>query len=276
MANDRCTGTSQILLIDTCSKPDIDRIDDISYAEEGLSLNLAVTKALWQDVFDNIDINFGHTRHDHIYRQHSDFMRARRKRAENLTIDIPSDTPENIIDVAFDLTSELLDTAFIAEDFLAGLETLATVPDIAAPKLPLEIGCKNCSTRGQVVLTQGAIKIEPKQIDLIPDIFGGGDDGKDIGSIITGGYVDLAVTGMGARLEMFARPIQSGSYEIGLFPLPVLGFVIPGIGKAGASFEPRIAVEFEVDGEISVNYGVDVAVSPSSSCTATNTQLNMN
>lgn len=230
----------------------------MSFTEEGVALDLAVTEALWQDAFDNLDINFGPTRYDHIYRRHSDFSRARRKRQDEMTVEIPSDTPDNVTDVTFDLTSELLEYTFTADDFLTGLDSIVNLP--VNPDLPIEIGCKNCSTRGQIVLTQGAIKIDTKQIDLVSDIFEGGDDGKDINSIITGGQMDLAVTGVGARLEMFARPIKSGSYEIALFPLPVLGFVIPGIGQAGASFEPKISADFEIDGELAVNYGIDVTV----------------
>ncbi|UPX09699.1 uncharacterized protein EKO05_0000383 [Ascochyta rabiei] len=236
------------------------RVDDISYAEEGVALDLAVTEALWQDAFDNIDINFGHSQYDHIYRRHSDFSRARRKRQDNLTVEIPTDTPDDVTDVTFDLSSELLDTTFSATDFLTGIDSLVPVSGVAVPDPPIEIGCKNCSTRGQIILTQGAININTKQIDLVPDIFEGGDDGKEINSIITGGYMDLAVTGVGARLEMFAHPVSSGSYEIALFPLPILGFVIPGIGQAGASFEPKISVDFEIDGELAVNYGFDVAI----------------
>jgi hypothetical protein len=236
----------------------------VSVAEDGAALDLTVTEAPWQDVFDNLEIDFGPTQYDHIYRRHSDFSRARRKRQDETTIEIPSDTPNNVTDVSFDLTSELLNYTFGADDFLAGLDSIVNLP--SGPSLPIEIGCKNCSTRGQITLTQGTIKIDTKQIDLVPDIFEGGDDGKEIGSVITGGYMDLAVAGIGARLEMFARPVRSGSYEIALFPLPVLGFVIPGIGQAGASFEPRISADFEIDGELAVNYGIDVAVSSPRIC----------
>ncbi|KAL1609571.1 hypothetical protein SLS59_001077 [Nothophoma quercina] len=234
------------------------KIDDVSYAQEGVALDLAITEALWQDAFDRVDIDFGHTRYDHIYRRHSDFSRARRKRQDNLTIEIPPDTSDNVTDVTFDLMSELLNTTFTAADFLTGLENIVSLP--TAPDLPIEIGCKNCSTRGQIVLTQGAIKIDTKQIDIVPDVFEGGDDGKEINSVITGGYMDLLVTGVGARLEMFARPQSSGSYEIAMLPLPVLGFTIPGIGKAGASFEPKISVDFEIEGDLAIDYGIDVAI----------------
>lgn len=234
------------------------RVDKVAFADHGIALDLAVTEALWQDAFDSLDIGFGYTQHDHIYRRHSDFSLARRKRQEELTIETPSAALDNVTDVTFDLNSELLDYTLTANDFLTGLGSVADLP--LSHDLPIKIGCKNCSTRGQITLAQGAIKLDKNQIDLVPDLLEGGDDGKDTNNVITGGYIDLAVTGVGARLEMFAHPVKSGSYEIALFPLPVLGFVIPGIGQAGASIEPKISVDLVVDEELAVNYGIDVAV----------------
>jgi hypothetical protein len=83
--------------------------------------------------------------------------------------------------------------------------------------------------------------------------------------VVTGGFIELSATGVGARLELFARPKVSGAFEIALFPLPILGFAIPGIGKAGAVFEPRIAFDFEISGGFELNYGIDVTVSIASS-----------
>ncbi|KAF1931913.1 uncharacterized protein M421DRAFT_406264 [Didymella exigua CBS 183.55] len=234
------------------------KIDEVSFAEDGVALDLAVTEALWQDAFDNLDITFGHTLYDHIYRRHSEFSQTRGKRQDEMIVEMPSDALDNVTHITFDLTSEILDYTFTVEDFLTGLESIVNLP--STPNLPIDIGCKNCSSRGQVILTQGTIKIDTKQIDLIPDILEGGDDSKEINSVITGGYMDLAVTGLGARLEMFARPVKSGSYEVALVPLPIFGFVIPGIGQAGAYFEPKISADFEIDEELAVNYGIDVAI----------------
>jgi hypothetical protein len=36
--------------------------------------------------------------------------------------------------------------------------------------------------------------------------------------------------------------------------------VIPGVGKAGATFEPRIAFDFELRDTLEVNYGLEVTV----------------
>lgn len=121
-----------------------------------------------------------------------------------------------------------------------------------------------------MALSQGAIEIDIGQIDLIPDFLQGGDDGKDLSDVITGGFIELAATGVGARLDLFARPKVSGEFEITLITLPVIGFVIPGIGKAGATFEPRIAFDFTISGGFQLNYGLDVAVSSNSSSTCIN------
>jgi hypothetical protein len=229
------------------------RVYDVSFADDGEALELSVVEESWQDAFNTFDISFGHTTDDHIFRRHSDFAKIRKRQKFN--VDIPANTPDEVTTGTFDLKSELIDTTFAAESFLAGLEQIVPIP-----QLPIEIGCKNCSTRGQIVLRQGAINIDASQIDLIPDIFQGGDDGKEITSVVTGGFIELAAIGVGAHIELFARPKASGAFEIALFPLPVLGFVIPGIGKAGAVFEPRIAADFTISGGFELNYGIDVTV----------------
>jgi hypothetical protein len=228
----------------------VSRIDDTTFSRDGETLEIAVTESLWQEAFDSFDITFGHTTSDHIYRRHANFQ----KRQDSVIV-IPADAPEDVNSLTFDLSSERLDTTFKAADFLAGLENSAD-----AAELPVEIGCKSCSTKGQIVLSQGAVKIDAKQIDLVPDFLEGGDDGKGIGSVISGGYMELAAKGMGAHLEMFTKIADSGSYKVALSPLPILGFTIPGIGKAGASFEPTIMVDFNITKPLEVTYGADIMV----------------
>jgi hypothetical protein len=168
---------------------------------------------LWQDAFDQFEISFGHTTEDHLFRRHADFAKIRKR--QNFKVDIPKDTPNGTITGTFDLSSAVIDTVFPAESFLAGIQDIVPIPD-----LPIEIGCKNCSTRGRLTLNQGAIKIDLSQIDLIPDIFQGGDDGKQIANLVSGGFIELVATGVGARIELFARPKKSGSFEVALFPIP--------------------------------------------------------
>lgn len=234
-----------------------DRVDNVSFANEGEGLELSITEASWQSAFDTFAITFGHTTSDHLFRRHSTFSTVRARQAPAFNIAIPDNTPDTTITASFDLKTELIDTTFAAPSFLAGLGDL-----VPLPALPIEIGCKNCSTRGTVALTQGAIQIDVGQIDIIPDVFQGGDDGKEITSIISGGFIELSAMGVGAHLELFARPQQSGAFEISLFSLPVVGFVIPGIGKAGAVFEGRIVADYDISGGFELSYGIDLTVSP--------------
>jgi hypothetical protein len=212
-----------------------------------------VTPAPWNSAFSRFAISFGHTTSSHLFRRHSDFSSVRHKR-QSPKVEIPANTPDNVNDGTFDLSSQTLDKTFAVPDFLG----------LAVPALPIEFGCRNCSTRGQIALSQGAIQIDVSQIDLIPDFLQGGDDGKEISNLVSGGFVALTATNVGATLELFARPIQSGAFEVALASLPVLGFAIPGIGRAGAVFEPRIAGDFAINGGVELNYGVDLTVSRSS------------
>jgi hypothetical protein len=219
-------------------------------------------KTTWKDAFDHMNITFGHTTEDHFYRRHTDFARIRSKRQNRVTI--PQDTPDNVNTALFDLNSEVVDKTFINTDFLDIIGSVAPLPDLPI-NIPIEIGCKRCATTGQLALSQGAFNIDLSQIDLIPDIFQGGDDGKEISKVISGGFVELVATGLGARLELFARPSANGQFEIALFQLPIAGFTIPGIGNAGAIFEPRVRFEFSVTGGLEVNYGLDLKVPDGSS-----------
>ncbi|KAJ5021861.1 hypothetical protein PSV08DRAFT_345832 [Bipolaris maydis] len=234
------------------------RVTDVSFAEDGEALDLSVKKTTWRQAFDRMNVTFGHTTDDHIVRRHADFAMTRSKRQNRIAI--PQNISEDVNTALFDLSSEIVDKTFASKDFLEILGAVVPLPEDLPIAVPIEIGCKRCATTGQLALNQGAFNIDLSQIDLIPDIFQGGDDGKEIASVISGGFVELVATGVGARLDLFARPSANGAFEIALIQLPIAGFVIPGIGNAGAVFEPRIAFEFEVSGGLEVNYGLELNV----------------
>lgn len=229
-----------------------------------MALELSVTQSLWEKSFDRIEIGFGHTHDSHLFRRHSDFAKVRRKRAASASVtippvSIPTDTPDNVNQVTFDLSWKVENKTFSISDFTAGIPPdLIPLPDLS--NVPVEVGCKTCSTQGKLVLSQGAIVIDPKQIDLVPDLLQGGDDGKDIASVITGGFFELTANDMAGHFELFARPRATGSFNIKLFELPVLGYTIPGVGRAGAFFEAELSADYDIQGGFEVNYGMDLVV----------------
>ncbi|PSN61431.1 hypothetical protein BS50DRAFT_151705 [Corynespora cassiicola Philippines] len=238
-------------------------VKDIAFADDENALELAVAEKMWKDAFDHFDISFGHTTDKFHYRTHRDFARRKRQEAgePDITpqpVEIPTDIPDDVNSVEFDLTWEKIDEVFSVSDFTAGLEQFVNVPTPA--DLPIELGCTECSTQGTITLSQGAFEIDVGELDVVPDFLQGGDDGKDISSVITGGFIELKANSVFGHFDLFARPRAAGSFEITLFSLPVLGFTIPNIGRAGAVFEAGLSADYDVEGGLDLSYGIDVTV----------------
>lgn len=225
-------------------------------------------RSLWERAFDRFEVGWSQTEEEHFYRRHSDFadMRRRKRQADTPAsktiqrIEIPTDTPENVNQVEFNLGKTIKNKTFDPNEFTAGLPpAFNPLPDLS--NMPVEIGCELCETKGRLVVSQGAININVTEIDLIPDFLPGQEeDQKDIASVITGGFMELQANGMGAHLGLFARTKKTGSFEITFLALPILGFTIPGVGNAGATFEAAIAADFTINGGFEMTYGMDVEV----------------
>lgn len=83
----------------------------------------------------------------------------------------------------------------------------------------------------------------------------------DLGKVVTGGFVELKADNMEAYFEMLAKPKKTGYFTFRLFELPILGFVIPGVGRAGAIFEALLEADYEIEGGFEMSYGMNLVVS---------------
>lgn len=292
-ANEQYTSKYSIIVIiyNTYSR----RVHDVSFADYDQNLELSTTRVLFQDAFDGIDVAFGHTTDDHLFRRHEIFAKVHGKPHVAYH---RRDDKNKLVD-SFKLDAQLINKSFSLEEFKVGLKPGARTLDIPA------IGCKNCTTKGSMSLSHGAFSLDlspfdeikdeilskvpevvskipeivskvpeivtkipiPKITELpkIPDFFKFSEEVntngiKDIKNVIKGGSFELSTSGISAHLDMFAKPKESGEFEILLFKVPVLGFSIPGIGQAGAVFEPRIVADFETSEALEISYGIDVTV----------------
>jgi hypothetical protein len=204
-------------------------------------------------------MNFGYTKDSHIYRRHADFSRVRRRQAATSvsvgSVPIPTGIPETQTATSFDLALEFSNKTFDPSELLGNFTDVVSIPD-----LPVEVTCTTCFTKGIVEISQGEIQIDMSQIDLIPDFLEGGDDGKDLLNVITGGFFQLTANGVGAHIELAITPKVNGKYAFQLPGFPLLGFVIPGIGQAGVIFDHSIEIDFVVVGGLTLGYGFEVAV----------------
>lgn len=386
---------------------------DAKATGDGSTLELSVAKSLFEHAFDSIDVGFGHTEEHHSIREHSDLKLRKRllsqverlegaaatgeglvadaqtaegmaKGAKNATAvldEVPEDGDINTHDAKFDINWEVTNKTFRPDEFLAGLPVGFTLTNIA--NLPLELTCKKCLTRGQIVLSQGNIQIDTTALKAIPDeikkipgmvasavpslinaIPGKMDEaadkleskadqvaskieskadqaaskitsivnavpskvesvaetavaaitsvadvahsavdsiidkipiptklpdlnpfdrrtkmGKrgvdfDLGKVVTGGFVELQANGLEAYFELGAKPKSTGYFTFRVFELPILGFVIPGVGRAGAVFEALLEADYEIEGGFEMSYGINLEVRlPHSLSTATLTIL---
>ncbi|KAF2640096.1 hypothetical protein P280DRAFT_507661 [Massarina eburnea CBS 473.64] len=229
-------------------------VNSLSHPDEGSYLEISVKQGDWEDSFDRIVVDFGHTEEVHKFRKHSHFRRAEDDKLDIPAFTIPTNTSDNVLSTTFTLDWMVEDTTFSLEDFLPVTGT--TLPNQA----PLEIGCNSCSLIGSLVLSAGSIDIDSSEIDLIPDVLQGGDDGKDMSKVIKGGFMELAAQGVEGYFEFFTKPTSSGSFMIKLMTLPVLGFSIPGIGKAGAFLETVLSADYDIQGAFEMTYGFQLSV----------------
>ncbi|ORY16014.1 hypothetical protein BCR34DRAFT_145102 [Clohesyomyces aquaticus] len=262
------------------------KVMEIESSADESSLELLVIKTAWKDAFSDLDIDFGYTTDGHLFRRHSDFQKIRRRQDSSSTTPvtlnttatgtasviaatpvsftvstltsrppIPTGIPDNKESATFDLAFQSLNTTFKPEDFLNGVETIVNVPTV-----PLEVGCKNCTTTGSLVLVQGNFKVGTANIPFsISDL----DELNGLAmKAFESGFVELQANGLTAHIELFSKPSASGQFEMTLFKLPIVGFVIPGMGQAGVTFAATIQTSYNVTGGIEATYGFDLWVSP--------------
>ncbi|KAF1963739.1 hypothetical protein CC80DRAFT_498862 [Byssothecium circinans] len=222
-------------------------------SHKGAVVELSIKQVDWEDSFDRIVVDFGHTEEDHFLRKHSHFKRADDEKLDIPEVKIPDDTKDEVKASTFDLNWIVQDKTFALTDFIP---VAGKLPN----QVPLEMGCNTCSMLGSLVLTSGSIDIDSSEVDFVPDIFQGKDDGKDMSKVIKGGYMELAAKGMEGYFEFFTKPKATGSFMIKLMTLPVLGFSIPGIGKAGAFLETVLSADYDIQGGFEMTYGFQLAV----------------
>ncbi|KAL5392887.1 hypothetical protein DPSP01_000582 [Paraphaeosphaeria sporulosa] len=373
-----------------------------SASGDGSTLELDVMESLFEHAFDRIEVGFGHTEEHHSIREHTDLkirkrqlarlegaigtaetvaadaemaegMAAGAKNATEVLGEVPEDSDPNVHDAKFDLKWEVTNKTFKPDEFLAGLPVGFTLTNMA--NLPLELTCKKCLTRGEIILSQGNIEIDTAALKAIPDklkeipgmiasaipsaiaeigekmdeakdkleskvdqaadkvtskvgeavdkvtsiidavpskvesvaetavaaitSIAGAVESKaesiinnipiptklpdidlnpfdrrtkmakrgvdfDLGKVITGGFVELKANGLEAYFELGAKPKSTGYFTFRVLELPILGFVIPGVGRAGAVFEALLEADYEMEGGFEMSYGMNLEV-PSNS-----------
>jgi len=178
------------------------RIHSVSL-EDDLTITLSATESSWRSAFKSFKIDFGHSTEPHQLRDGPPQKRATPTNAAIATGIIPATDPTATF-ASLDLTSKNIDTTF----------------DLGPNAVNIDAGCKNCTTTGQLKLTQGSFDlIDIGDLDLI------GDDATDPGDYIKDGFVQLDMEFL-AHIELKVEPNLSGNFAHSLFSVPIFGFSV--------------------------------------------------
>ncbi|KAI9684748.1 MAG: hypothetical protein M1829_000123 [Trizodia sp. TS-e1964] len=111
----------------------------------------------------------------------------------------------------------------------------------------IELICRNCSTFGTLSLSQNSISINT----------------TNLSDLSISGYVNLNASGLGAIFEL-ALNVNAGlgmwEQDIPLPVIPIAGFSIPGIARAGVTFEPLISLSMSLDAQLNLSTGFSLSV----------------
>lgn len=238
------------------------KIDGITLSDDGSSLVMQASRTPWKQAFRTFDIDFGYTGEPHSFRRHSNILR-RQNAASTTTAAITAQTISTALYTATSVptvysavsvptitipTSSATATSLSINLATQILNSTFHLPIEQIQKVPINIGCKNCTTTGQLVLTQGTFKIDINPFEGTPF------------HLITGGNVQLQANGVSAHIELISIPSGTAKYSHDLFSIPVVGFVIPELGRAGITFTPSIIAQFQISGGVEFTYGFDIQV----------------
>jgi len=244
-------------------------ITSISFDEENSRILLGTKETSWLKSYRTKKIEFGQTPDRHYLHQHNRLSRRQAKPTSTSTALhvvsaavslVPTATPTEE-SVTFDLSNDQNETTFSLPGGIS-----------VGPPLPITVGCKRCTTKGQLILTQGEIDFVDLD-DIRPQNF------RDF-DFIESGFFQLQLNGFESSILLRAIPSVSASLAYDLYTLPVRGFKvsrfapvqplnqatcstipqIKGIGAAGLLFQPQIAFDISVKGGVELTWGFKVNV----------------
>lgn len=215
------------------------RVKKITVHKDDLMVELTVERMSWKKAFKSYSIEYGFSSEPHLLRRNDVLRRSEPTQTlSQLQTLVPTSSPTATA-VNVDLTHALINTEF---DLPVG------------PSLPVtSSGCKNCSTFGTMVLTQGKFEIDLEALDA--------DNNTAATKLIKGGFVEMNFQNFGAYMELFTNLDATVDFSKSLLNnLPVLGFTIPGFGQAGFTFALDFIASFTLVAPVTLTYGFEVSV----------------
>jgi hypothetical protein len=207
-------------------------------------------EAFTHKTFDFGQIDEPHTIHQHDRLSRRGFLDVVIAPFKSLFDDLSDDVKK-----ALRAAGEIADDIFEQRDSentasldFSQIDTTFTFP--TGDSLPYDLGCTNCTGKGNIILRTAHFEFGLKEL------VNGGDDDP-----IKSGHVELEFSGFEMSIGLRATPPPIPlSKSFSVVKLPLSGIQIPGIGKIDLHFEFDLQFEAQVNTGVELGFGFDVVV----------------
>ncbi|KAF2014065.1 hypothetical protein BU24DRAFT_425066 [Aaosphaeria arxii CBS 175.79] len=243
-ASEAWSGLQSGLLVsshETCSENGahaVYKILSVEINDDTATIEFQLEETVIEKEFHSATIEFGHSNDAYVVHNHGRLSR-RQNASPTVTELTASGTATQTEDATAtaDLGFSQVDTVFLEGTNLN----------------PIGLGCKNCTGKGEMIITTG--KLEINLLNMVT-----GEDNDPIES----GFVQFDVPNF--EMSLLFSAIPSITFPLGdfipipNFLIPGTGFTIPNIATFGAFVDLNVSLEVGLSGGVELGFGFDVKV----------------
>ncbi|KAF2400864.1 hypothetical protein EJ06DRAFT_556361 [Trichodelitschia bisporula] len=240
----------------------------LAFSSEGSRVLMWTTPSSFKESFDSISVDFGYTSARHSFGRHRDL--ARRAIVSHPAESSSRNPSSSVTSATTSATTTVSTVSSVSRavvipaspsplplnrtlHFNLSSQAIDTKLPLIIPEINATTKCKNCTTSGSLELVAGNFVLNTTNLTAPA-------------SVIQSGTVELKMTdGFRAHLEFKTTVAPKVQFSLDLFTVPVQGFTIPGLGRAGLNFVAGVTTVFDLDGGIEMTYGMEVDVPRNSS-----------
>jgi hypothetical protein len=185
-------------------------VNNVELVHGSHTARLHVSSMSWKDAFPEMRIKFGHTTDRHVLRRHIFPRQAASTttaffdpQATNI---IPSASP------AYSATTATIDLNSNVQNKALALPFGLPMPS----NVPIKVSCKSCKTTGTLVFQEADISFNSEVLD----------SGGDLMDAISGGSIQLDISGFSAHVELDITPAQKGKLTFAVLTVPVFAISV--------------------------------------------------
>jgi hypothetical protein len=202
------------------------RVLGLDFDDGSSSITLELESRPFEKSFHSVKFHLGHSSERVSVHQHDRLF----KRQDEST--------------SSDATASSTAPAEVTGTYVTTMPLATSYMNSSIPDLPIDFGCTNCSTTGELVLTTVELELHDSDTD---------DD------YIKSGSIQFDLKGFNLNIGLRAVPSVSFTLPIPIFITPTFGYNV-GPAAVGIDFSLEIVLDVQASGGVELGFGFDVNV----------------